>query len=427
MTLCYSVVKYYKRGAMFNFFRKKTVENQSESPDSWNILRGLFLSPTVAGAVVSPETAMRVSAVYGCVRLIAGAIAETPIHFYRKIDGQRQRFDHDYWWLFNERPCPTFSAASFWEWIVWQVLLRGDSICYLDRNRDGKVINVLPFPRSQVKITKKVSPDPRKPDRLTYYFQTKNGAFGADQDDVLHFSGFGFDGEKSMSVIEWGARSSTGIAISANDYAGSYFETGGQPHHVIKTQGKMTEAQQKALRDAWLAKYGGNKISGVPLILTEGLDVSELTMTAKDAQLLESRQWQVIDIARAFGVPPHMVGEMTGSTSWGSGIEQLFIGFNIFTTAPHMKRFQQELNFKLFQRAGTFCEFDTRGMMKSDHKSRAEYYKTALGGTQNPAWMTQDEVRKLENLPPVDKSELAAPKIKEDRENAEINESDIAE
>lgn len=411
-------------------FRKKSTPIQAvknESSDSWSILRGLFDTNRVAGATVSPETAMRVSAVYSCVRLIAGAIAETPIHVYRKTPDNRQRIDHDYWWLLNERPCAPWSAAQFWEWVVWQVLLRGDAVCYLDRNREGKVVNIIPFSRSHVRI-QKLHADPRKPYRLVYFFQTDRGAFGADQDDVLHFTGFGYNGERSMSVIEWGARTSTGIAISANEYAGSYFENGGQPHHVVKTAGKMGEAQQQAFRDAWNAKYGGNKINGLPLILTEGLDISELTMTAKDAQLLESRQWQVIDIARAFGVPPHMVGEMTGSTSWGSGIEQIAIGFRIYTTSPHMKRFQQELNHKLFQRAGTFVEFDERGIMKSDHKSRAEYYKAALGGTQNPAWMTQEEVRKLENLPAVDRSQLAAPAPKpEERQNETTGQPDPTE
>ena len=124
---------------------------------------------------------MRVSAVYSCVRpdRWRNRRNSNPCLSKNRLTN-RQRIDHDYWWLLNERPCAPWSAAQFWEWVVWQVLLRGDSICYLDRNREGKVVNIIPFSRSQVRI-QKLHGDPRKPYRLAYFFQTDQGAFGADQ------------------------------------------------------------------------------------------------------------------------------------------------------------------------------------------------------------------------------------------------------
>jgi HK97 family phage portal protein len=375
-------------------------ETPKNEADSWAVLRGLFQSaPMVAGSVVSPETSMRVSTVYACVRLIAGAIASLPIPVYRRQEnGERERVEHAFAALLNIEPNAVFTAPAFWEFVVGHVLLRGDSVAYLARNRSGEVDSILPFPRQEVVIQQRMTGNPRAPRRLQYLFNTDAGTFGADQDDVLHFTGFGFDGEKSMSVIEFGARTSTGIAISADRHAGEFFSRGAHVEHVVKTAGKMSEAQQEAFRNAWVSKYGGQGVSQYPLLLTEGLDIDQLSMTAKDAQLLESRQWNVVDIARAFGVPPFLVGETTKQTSWGSGIEQLGIGFVVYTLMPHLRRFQVELNRKLFARTDYFCEFNTAGLLRGDNAGRAEYYKAALGGTQNPAWMTADEVRRLENL-----------------------------
>jgi HK97 family phage portal protein len=384
--------------------QEPVVDPVSNEADSWNVLRGIFEPPnSAAGAVVNEKTAMRVSTVYACTRLIAGAIAGFPAHIYRRTgQDERERADHPYWQLLNREVAPAYSAATFWEYMVGQVLLRGDGLAYLVRDRSGAVTQIIPLKRSQVIIERQLNRNPRAPHRLTYYIRTEEGAFGADQDDILHLPGFGFDGLQSMSVIEWGARSSTGIAISADDHAGKFFSRGTHLDHVIKAAGKMSEPQQEAFRAAWLAKYSGKGPTGIPLILTEGLDIKELTMTAKDAQLLESRQWQVIDIARAFGVPPFMVGETTSSTSWGSGIEQMGIGMVVYTLRPHLRRFSQEINRKLFARTDYFMEFNTAGLLQGDHAARADYYQAALGGTQNPAWMTPNEVRKLENLPAVD-------------------------
>lgn len=354
---------------------------------------------TPAGAVVNDATAMRVSAVYACVRLIAGAIASLPVHVYRRTAEGRQRVDHDLWWLLNEQPCAAYSAATFWEFVVTQFLLREDAVAYLVRNRAGQVVSIIPWPRSKVIIEREGTD---RDARLVYRFHDDGRFFGAEQDDVLHFPGFGFNGVHGMSVIQWGARNGIGIAIKADEFAGKFYGQGAQPQHAIKAPGQMTPTQQDAFREAWIAKYSGNGPTGIPLILTEGLDITSLSMTAEDAQLLESRKWQVIDIARAFGVPPFMIGENEKTTSWGSGIEQMGIGFARYTLMPHLIRIKQELNRKLFVRAGLFVAHNVDGLQQADAKGRAEYFKAALGGTQTPAWMTQNEVRKLENLPPID-------------------------
>ncbi|HDS1617175.1 TPA: phage portal protein, partial [Stenotrophomonas maltophilia] len=273
----------------------------------------VFGNPTTAsGAVVSPESAMRVSAVFAAVSLLAGAIAQLPLPVFERVDGHRKRAEHDYWWLLNEQFSSGWSSATGWEFIVGQMLLRGDGVVYVTRNRAGVATGLIPWPRDRVMILKQEKTSPREPTRLQYSFHDADGYFTVDQDDVLHFPGFGFNGVHGMSVIQWGARNGIGIAIQGDEHAGKFFSEGGKPEVAIRTPNKMTKEQQDDFRDAWVKKYGG--VQGnrrIPLVLTEGLEVHELTMSAVDQQLLESRQWQVIDVARAFGVPPHMIGETT--------------------------------------------------------------------------------------------------------------------
>lgn len=357
---------------------------------------------TAAGVNVNEYTAMQVSAVYACVRLISGALAQMPCQTYqRQDDGSRIAVKHDYWWLLNEQPCPLFTAAAMWEYLTGTVLLHGDAFALINRKGPFSPVvdSILPLLRSQV-TWKRVE------GRLRYYVSDmidgKEGYFAVDQDDMLHFPGCGFDGTRSYSVIGHAARQAIGTAIQADEFAGSFYGSGAHLQYVVTAPGQFGPEQQEAFRDAFVAKYGrGQGVNGTPLILTEGLGITPLSMNAADAQLMEARKFQVIDIARAFGVPPFMIGETEKSTSWGSGIEQMGIGFVKYTLGPHLRRFEQELNRKLFRTSRNFVEFNTDGLMRGDAASRAAYFKDALGGTQNPAWMTQNEVRKLENLPPM--------------------------
>lgn len=423
---------------MINFFSRKQKEPsakqdpvlneatiQASAVDSWDVMRGVFdMSNVSAGQVVNEQTAMRVSAVYSCVRLISGAVASLPLHCYeRDGNGDRIRTDHATLRLLNEQPDMAWPAPAWWEFVLIQMMMRGDSFAYLRRNRAAEVIGIMPLKRSQVSVEELKPANPRDAKRLRYNVTTDSGTFGCDEADMLHFPGMGFDGVSSMSVIEYGARSSIGIAIGADDHAGKFFSQGTKIDHVIKAQGKMSETQQEAFLAAWKRKYSGGAANGLPLILTEGLDIDELTMTAKDAQLLESRQWQVVDIARAFGVPNHMINQTTGATSWGSGIEQMGIGFVTYTLQPHLNRIESELNRKIYRRASDgirryFVEFSPAGLLRGDNQGRANYYKAGLGGTQNPAWMTPNEVRRLENLPPLPGGDqLYAPEHSDDEPN----------
>lgn len=353
-------------------------------------------APSYAGQVVTKETAMRVSAVYACVRLIAGSIASLPLPVYERTPDGRKRQDlHPLFWKLNEEPTPRFTAATMWEYATKCVLLRGDAFLWVKRNAAFVVTELVPIDPDMVIVE-------RQGDRLVYYVQEGDRRFGVDQDDMIHLPGFGFNGIRSMSVIQWAAKQSIGIAMAAEEHSARFFSNGMSPSYAITSPGQMKPDQVERLRQQVAEKAGGTVNAHKPLVLTEGLDIKDISLSATDGQLMDARKFQVIDIARAFGVPPHMIGATEVSSSWGSGIEQMTLGYVKFTLAPYLNRFEQEINRKLFKTARNFVSFDLSGLLRGDDKARADYLRQALGGSQGPGWLTVNEVRHEDFLLPVE-------------------------
>lgn len=359
------------------------------------IIALLGSTPAASGFAVTPESAMRVSAVYASVRLLAGGVASVPIAIYRESDKGRQEISPELWWLLNEQPIDNWTAASMWEWVVTSICLRGDG--FVEIVRSGASVKALrPFHPDSVSVR-------RIGDMLLYTVTDENGTQRpVHQDDMLHFAGFGFNGLRSMSVIQFAAFQSIGVALAADTYAGSFYANGAAPKHAIETDGTMDEEQIELLRNEYKKKNAGASNAGTPLVLTEGLKLKEMSMSADDAQLLDSRKFQVVDIARAFGVPPHMIGATEAASNWGTGIEQMMIGFIKFALQPYIIRIRQELNRKLFRRASPYVEHDMDALMAGDSKAEGEFIRQAIGGSQGPGFMTINEVRKKRNLPPIE-------------------------
>ncbi|WP_105215712.1 phage portal protein [Pseudoalteromonas sp. T1lg22] len=371
------------------------VEQQEASVQNINALAELFgAMPSLAGPVVTPKTSMKVSIVFACVRLIAGAIAQMPVHIFEQGEGNNKSRvpNHPMASLLNLQPTPAWSAATFWEFIVSSMLLHGDGLAVLLRDRNGDVTEVLPISPVGAHIENNNG-------RLNYFFNIDGISRGFDQDDILHFPGFGFNGLRSMSVIQWGAFNSIGLELAMEQHSGEFFKSGSTQRVAVVKKGKWDEAQQDKFRNAWVKVYGGVENSKFPLVLDESTDIKALSLSAKDSQLLESREFQITDIARAFGLPSFMVNQEQKSTSWGSGIGEIGLSFLRFTLGPHLNRFEQELNRKLFLNKPMFAEFIAANLMRLTLKDRNEAYRQAIGGSQGPGWMSIDEVRKLENLP----------------------------
>jgi HK97 family phage portal protein len=359
-------------------------------------------SPSSAGVYVTPESAQRVSAVFACVDRIAGGISTLPCQVYRRSGETRRRIeDAPLWWLLNEQPCAAWTSASHWSRAIQYVLMRGDAFTLIKRNAAGQPKELVPLPwESVVAMRQSLEVDSRN----TYAVNDGLRVIGYDQDDILHFPGYGYNGLHSMSVLSWGARQASGNAIAMDEYSGRFFADGAHPSIVLSTDKKMDAEQIKTMQDMFASKYSGiSNAHKRPLVLTEGLDAKEISISAQDSQLLEARKFQVIDIARAFGVPPHMIGETSASTSWGTGIESMGRAFVTFTLQPHLVRIEQELNRKLFRNAGMFVEFDRSALLEGDLAAQSEFFRAALGGPgTGEGWMTVNEVRARKNLPPIE-------------------------
>lgn len=351
-----------------------------------------------AGPVVNERTSMSIGAVYACVALISGAVSSLPFHVYRREGESRQRVNNDLWWLLNEQPTPSMSAAVFWEYLVWSLLLHGDAFARIVRAApmSPQIVGFIPYHPLDV--------DPLKNgDRLAYRINDKEkGYVVIDQDDMLHIPGLGFDGLRGMSPVRHNAKQSMGISLAADDYSATFFGNGARPDYIVSLPGTMREDQIKVFRESWMARYGGTANRHTPAILTNGGDVKTLSISPKDAMLIETRNFQAADIARFYGVPPHMIGLTDKVTSWGTGIAEQAIGFVQFTLQRHLTKIKQEVNRKCFRTERFFAEFSTSGLERGDYKARNEGYRIALGRAGEPGWMTPNEVRKLENMPPID-------------------------
>lgn len=374
------------------------VEMAEVASSDINKMAELFgMMPSIAGPQVTPKTSMKVSIVFACVRLIAGALSQMPVHIFdRQENGDKTRIgNHALANLFNLQPCAVWSAATFWEYIAASMLLHGDGYAVLVRDRNGEVEEILPISPVGMVVENNGG-------RLNYFFQLGGQPKGFDQDDILHFPGFGFNGLKSMSVIQWGAFNSIGLELAMEEHSAEFFKSGStQQIAVIKT-GKWSDEQKDSFRQSWVKTYGGTKRGKYPLVMDGSTDIKELSVSAKDSQLLESREFQITDIARAFGLPSFMVNQEQKSTSWGSGIGEIGLSFVRYTLGPHLNRFEQEINRKLFLGTTFFAEFITSNLMRLTLKERNDSYRQAIGGSQGPGWIAINEVRKLENLPRID-------------------------
>lgn len=359
---------------------------------------------STAGTTVSATTAMRVSAVAACVAKISGAIVNMPIHEYSMDGGDipSRLARSDLWYLLNEQPSPQFTAASLWEGVSMAQLLRGDGYGLIRWRMNGSIREILPLPWGSVSPIRTPGEAPR------YYVNLPSHGISTwfDPSDILHFPGMGFDDVtmRSMSVIQFGARNAIGNALAMDEYSGKFFEGGAHPSIILSSTKTMSKQQIIDMQDMFARKHAGlANAHRLPMVLTEGVTAKELSLSAEDAQLLEARKFQVLDVARAFGVPGFMVNESTGATSWGSGIESIGRAFVQYTLQTWLRKIEQELNRKLFPRnTGRFLEFYREALYEGDIDAQGKYFRSALGGPgAGDAHMTVNEVRRIKRMPPV--------------------------
>lgn len=385
--------KFWQRGESQKLLAASP-ENPTTSlsnPAGW--LVDLFGGTTDAGVTVSEQSSMKTSAVYACVTLIAKTIGSLPLKVYRrKADGESIEVpDTLPYYLLHDEPNPAMTSIVWRKFLVANLLLGGNAYAAIGRNQANQVIDLFPIHHNLVK-PKRVN------GRNQYVVDVGGGETETiDQSDMIHVPGPGFDGVKGMSIITWAARQAIGLALATEQHGSKLFSNGARLGVVLKHPKTLSRDAQTRLKQQFDQQQGGLSNAFKSMVLEEGLDVTNISMTSEDAQFLETRRFQVEDIARFFGVPPHMIGHTDKQTSWGTGVEQNTLGFLIFTILPFLADFEQEFRRKLFPRSPFYAQFKVQGLMRGDSKARSDYYAS---GHQN-GWLTTNEIRKAEDLPPV--------------------------
>lgn len=348
-----------------------------------------------AGVAVTRDTSMQFSAFWACVRVIAESIASLPIHVYERDDnnGRRRVYGNALGTLIADEPNSLMTGFTFREVLSVGTLTQGNGYAYILRTQGADVLEL--FPVQNVRVSRAPTLG------LVYDFMLGDRTVRAGQADMLHVPGLSFDGVLGLSVVRYAAQA-LGIGLAAEKYGATFFGNGSTPAGVIELAGKLTRQQADALRASWQRTYGGVSNANKTAVLYHGAKFSRISIPNDEAQFIETRKFQVSDIARWFRVPPHMIGDLERATF--SNIEHQSLDFVMHTLRPWLVRIEQEFNRKLFP-SGTdgkpnsmWCEFAVDGLLRGDVKSRSDYY---VKGRQW-GWLSSNDVRRLENMPPIE-------------------------
>lgn len=375
------------------------------SGDGWllDALSGGY--STAAGVPVTPESAMRLSTVSACVRLISESIGSLPLHVYQRTD-ERTRAKitgTPQYRLLHDEPNKLMTAFVFRETMAAHVLVWGNAYAMIIRNRAGEPIELLPVNPQSVRISKEPTTGELAYD-VSLVFQEFIGGqkvYRVNQADILHVPGLAFDGVTGISPIKYAAQS-IGLALAAERYGAAFFGNGSIPAGVLEVAGRPNAEQQRAIAASWNAAYGGSGNSGKTAVLVDGAKFSKVSISPNEAQFIETRKMQIGEIARWYRVPPHMIGDLDKATF--SNIEHQALEFVTHTLRPWLVRFEQELNRKLFpsstdgQPSDTYAEFNVDGLLRGDIKARGDYY---VRGRQW-GWLSANDIRSKENMEPIE-------------------------
>lgn len=355
-----------------------------------------YMGGTTSGKTVTERSAMQMTAVYSCVRILSEAVAGLPLHLYRykEDSGKEKALDHPLYRLLHDEPNPEMSSFVFRETLMTHLLLWGNAYAQVIRNGKGEVIALYPL------MPNKMSVDRDENGRLyyTYYrgsdeaIKSRDFAVTLQPSDVLHIPGLGFDGLVGYSPIAM-AKNAIGMAIACEEYGAKFFANGAAPGGVLEHPGTIKDPQR--VRESWQSTFGGSGNANKIAVLEEGMKYTPIGISPEQAQFLETRKFQINEIARIFRIPPHMVGDLEKSSF--SNIEQQSLEFVKYTLDPWVTRWEQSIQRTLLshdEKAVYFAKFNLEGLLRGDYQSRMNGYAI---GRQN-GWMSANDIRELENL-----------------------------
>jgi len=385
-------------GIFGKFFKSRDKPKDSYDSPSYSY----FFGRTDAGERVTDRTAMQHIAVYACVRVLSEAVAQLPLNVYKyTAEGKERAYKHPLYFLLHDQPNPEMTSFTLREVLMSHLLIYGNAYAQIIRNGRGDVAGLYPLMADKVRV------DRDEKDRLVYIYSRydeqnpnmkEQGEIVLTAENVLHIPGLGYDGLVGYSPIAM-AKNSLGISLACEKYGASFFANGASPSGVLEHPGVIKDPER--VREAWHNAYGSGNAHKVA-VLEEGMKYTPISIPNNDAQFLETRKFQVEEIARLYRVPLHMIGDLEHATF--SNVEHLSLDFVKYTLDPWLVRWEQGLQKALFSEQDKkkyFIKFNVDGLLRGDYSSRMQGYATAR---QN-GWMSANDIRELENMNRIPKEE----------------------
>ena len=355
---------------------------------------------TTSGKPVNERTAMQTTAVYACVRILAEAVASLPLHVYEYQDdgGKKLVHDHPLYYLLHDEPNPEMTSFVFRETLMSHLLIWGNAYAQIIRDGAGRVLGLYPLLPDKMDVQ-------RDDKGNIYYVYSRNsdenpmfkeyGNIRLKAEDVLHIPGLGFDGLIGYSPIAM-AKNAVGMTLACEEYGASFFANGANPGGVLEHPGVLKDPSK--VRESWNSVYRGVSNAHKIAVLEEGMKYQQIGIPPEEAQFLETRKFQVNEIARLYRIPPHMVGDLDKSSF--SNIEQQSLEFVKYTLDPWVIRWEQSLQKSLLlpgEKGKYFIKLNVDGLLRGDYQSRMNGYAV---GRQN-GWFSANDIREMENMNPI--------------------------
>ena len=379
-------------GFLSGLFRSRDAPRNSTSGSAYRF----FMGSSTSGKRVNERSAMQMTAVYSCVRILSEAVAGLPLHLYQYTDkGSKEKaVDNPLYFLLHDEPNTEMTSFVFRETLMTHLLLWGNAYSQIIRNGKGEAVGLYPLMPDRMTVGRD------EKGRLYYEYMVssddaktlKDGTVKLSPYDVLHIPGLGFDGLVGYSPIAM-AKNAIGLAIAAEEYGSKFYANGATPSGILEYPGTVKEPDK--VRESWNAGFGGSSNAHKIAVLEEGMKYTPISISPNEAQFLETRKFQINEIARIFRVPPHMVGDLEKSSF--SNIEQQSLEFVKYTLEPWLVRWEQAMQRALIpqdDKSKYFIKFNVDGLLRGDYQSRMQGYATAR---QN-GWMSANDIRELENL-----------------------------
>ena len=377
---------------MHKLFKSRDKPTNSTAGGAYRFLFG----GSTSGKSVTERSSMQMTAVYSCVRILAEAVAGLPLHLYKynESGGKERAAENQLYFLLHDEPNPEMTSFVFRETLMTHLLLWGNAYAQLIRNGKGEVIALYPLMPNRMTV------DRDNKGRLYYqYWRGKDEAkLSRDNivilqpSDVLHIPGLGFDGLVGYSPIAM-AKNAVGMAIACEEYGAKFFANGATPGGILEHPGIVKDPAR--VRESWNAVYQGSGNAHRIAVLEEGMKYTPIGISPEQAQFLETRKFQINEIARIFRVPPHMVGDLEKSSF--SNIEQQSLEFVKYTLEPWLVRWEQAMVRSLLSKTEKeqyFIKFNVDGLLRGDYESRMNGYAI---GRQN-GWLSANDIRELEDM-----------------------------